>query len=500
MSTPISVSASPAIPPQFVRDNPPNAARTIEALRELGYDSYASVMDLLDNSVDAQASNIKITISEEKGDFRIVIQDDGLGMDEETLDEALRLGSDTQRETDDLGKFGLGLVTASIGLSRRVEIYTRELGGDLLYGGFDLDDIAEQDRFLKWIQPLVEIEGLTARGTRIQLSKSDRISNRNVTTFASTLRKRIGQVFRKFLKADRKITVNGQAVEPIDPLMLSDPNTSLMLETEIEVEGGGRVMVRVVELPDLGQAGNSERGIIPQNSGFYILRNSREIRDAETFDFYKKHPDFSHFRAEIMFDGSLDAVFHPDVKKMSINPSQSFLDKLRQATQALITQVGKQGRARAHVKRGQIDHSLAESNITRRATLIPKPKALVEQRSGRAKRGTHPEGSGLRKSAKHVTDLKTISGLKVVFEEGDYGEGPFYQVRQEGRTIRVVYNREHPFWRELVEHAADPQVGPKVVATLDYLVFAMANAELLVPEHARIVKENVNTTLVGLLV
>ena len=500
MNTPISVSASPLIPPQFVRPNPPNATRTIEALRELGYDSYASVLDLLDNSVDAQASNITITISEEKGDFRIVIEDDGTGMDEETLDEALRLGSDSQRGTDDLGKFGLGLVTASIGLSRRVEVYTRELGGDLFYGGFDLDYIAEQDRFLKWIQPLTEVEGLTARGTRIQLSKTDRISNRNVTTFASTLRRRIGQVFRKFLKADRKITVNGQAVEPIDPLMLSDPNTSLMLETEIEVEGGGRVMVRAVELPDLGQAGNSERGIIAQNSGFYILRNSREIRDAETFDFYKKHPDYSHFRAEIMFDGSLDVVFHPDVKKMSINPSQSFLDKLRQATGTLITQVAKQGRARAHVKRGQIDHSLAESNITRRATLIPKPKALVEPRSGTAKRRTHPQGSGLSKRATHVTDLKTISGLKVVFEEGDYGEGPFYQVRQEGRTIRVVYNREHPFWREMVEHAANSEVGPKVVATLDYLVFAMANAELLVPEPARIVKENVNSTLVGLLV
>lgn len=495
MSASISVSENPAVLPQFVRDNQPNATRTIEALRELGYDSYSSVMDLLDNSVDAQASNIEITISEEKGDFRIIIEDDGLGMDEETLAEALRLGSDTQRETGDLGKFGLGLVTASIGLSRRVEVYTRELDGHLLYGGFDLDDIAEQDRFLKWVQPLGEIDAL-ARGTRIQLSKTDRISNKNVTTFASTLRKRIGQVFRKFLKADRKITVNGQAVEPIDPLMLSDPNTLLMLETEIEVEGGGRVMVRVVELPDLGQAGNSERGIIPQNSGFYILRNSREIRDAETFDFYKKHPDFSHFRAEIMFDGSLDAVFHPDVKKMTINPSQSFLDKLRQATHALITQVGKQGRARANVKRGQIDHSLAESNIFRRRTLIPKPEALVEHRSAKAKRGTHPQGSGFKKRPPHVTDLKTISGLKVVFEEGDYGEGPFYQVGQEGRTIRVVYNTQHPFWRELVEHATEP----KVIATLDYLVFAMANADLLVPEHARIVKENVNATLVGLLV
>src|SRR2546421_8221170 len=150
MSTPISVSVSPTVPAQFIRENPPNARRTIEALRELGYDSYASVMDLLDNSVDAQASNIEITISEEKGDIRIVIEDNGLGMDEDTLDEALRLGSDTQRDTGDLGKFGLGLVTASIGLSRRVELYTRELGGDLLYGGFDLDNIAEQDQFLKW--------------------------------------------------------------------------------------------------------------------------------------------------------------------------------------------------------------------------------------------------------------------------------------------------------------------------------------------------------------
>jgi hypothetical protein len=58
------------------------------------------------------------------------------------------------------------------------------------------------------------------------------------------------------------------------------------------------------------------------------------------------------------------------------------------------------------------------------------------------------------------------------------------------------FRKRHPFWRELVEHATEP----KVVATLDYLVFAMANAELLAPEPAGIVKENVNATLVGLLV
>ena len=81
--------------------------------------SWATIATgLLDNSIDAQAFNIEVTIFEKEGDIRIVIEDDGLGMDEATLDEALRLGSETQREPGDLGKFGLAFVTASIGLSR----------------------------------------------------------------------------------------------------------------------------------------------------------------------------------------------------------------------------------------------------------------------------------------------------------------------------------------------------------------------------------------------
>ena len=116
-------------------DNPPNARRTMEALREMGYDSYASILDITDNSIDAQASVIRVEIAEQKGDVVITIQDDGRGMDEETLSEALRLGSDTERDPGDLGKFGMGLVTASIGLSQRVEVLTKEAEGILIYGG-----------------------------------------------------------------------------------------------------------------------------------------------------------------------------------------------------------------------------------------------------------------------------------------------------------------------------------------------------------------------------
>jgi histidine kinase/DNA gyrase B/HSP90-like ATPase len=482
-----------------VLENPPHARRTMEALRELGYDSYASILDIIDNCIDAHATIVNVEIGEQKSDIVITIDDDGIGMDEETLSEALRLGSDTERESTDLGKFGMGLVTASIGLSQCVEVLTKEIDGPLLYGGFDLEQIAAENRFIKWIGPGAKHAAsfTSPKGTRVRLSKTDRISNRNATTFANTLRSRIGQVFRKFLKSGLTITVNGKAVEPIDPLMLSDPKTTLVLDTEISVDGKGSAIVRVVDLPDFGAAGNKAAGIIPQNSGFYIVRNNREIMEAHTFDFYKKHPDYSHFRAELSFDGSLDAHFHTDVKKMTIHPSQSFLDKLRQATQALITESGREGRARANAEKGQIDHSTAEANITRRASLIPKPKALIEKRMRRSGKGSHRNGAGEKPRTPHVTHLRTISGLKVAFDEGDYGEqSPFYLVKQEGRTITVTYNREHPFYREFLEHASDP----KVVAILDYLVFAIANSELLVPEQANIVKTNVNATLVGLLV
>src|SRR6266478_8306978 len=134
-----------------VLENPPNARRTMEALRELGYDSYSSILDIIDNCIDAQATRVAVEIAEQKGDIIITIDDDGSGMDEETLSEALRLGSDTERQVGDLGKFGMGLVTASIGLSQSVEVITKELDGTLFHGGFDLEQIAAENRFIKWI-------------------------------------------------------------------------------------------------------------------------------------------------------------------------------------------------------------------------------------------------------------------------------------------------------------------------------------------------------------
>ncbi len=494
----ITPSASPSVSTQFI-DNPPNAKRTMQALRDLGYDSYASILDILDNSIDAMATHVSINIREQAGDIVITIEDDGVGMDEDTLSEALRLGSDTERESNNLGKFGMGLVTASIGLSKRVEILTREDGCPLLFGSFDLDEIYAQDKFFKELGVAPSAQFAQDHGTQVRLSKTDRITNKRPSDFGQNLRKKIGQAFRKFLMTGVVIEVNGVKADPYDPLMLHDTETQLALDMDIDVDGLGTAHIRAVELPDHGEAANKAAGINQDNSGFYIVRNNREIMAGTTLDLFRKHPGYIHFRAEVSFGGELDAALNTDVKKMTIHPSQSFLDKLRQATSGLITKTERDKKRRANEKRGALDHSAAEANIKNRATLLPKAhgKGLTEPRTRTKKAPSTSNPKGTPPSTRpHVLDIKTASGLKVVFNEADYGEAPFYVVKQEGRTIVITYNRAHPFWREISAYGDEA----KVIALFDYLIFAMANSELMVPEQASVVKASVNSTLIGLLI
>src|SRR5437868_6872036 len=82
---------------EFDRENQPNAAILMRSLRHLGYNNHSAIADLVDNSIDAEAAHVGIEVLRDKGDFVISIIDDGHAMDEAVLDEALKLGSDTER-------------------------------------------------------------------------------------------------------------------------------------------------------------------------------------------------------------------------------------------------------------------------------------------------------------------------------------------------------------------------------------------------------------------
>lgn len=493
------------------REIPPNAAKTLAALREMGYGSFDAVMDLIDNSIDAKATKIVVQVKDlGKGKDRppgvtIAIYDDGKGMDEETLAEALRLGSDTKHEeTKDLGKYGMGLVTASISVARRVTILTREEGKQAFEADFNLDTIAAVNKFLIHIGPAratstAVVDQIGQRGTLVRLENIDRISDTNVARFAANLRQRLAQVYRHFLKNGLVLSVNDKRVRPSDPLMRDHPETVVVLETELDLGGGLKAALVAVELPDLGQQAELQAGILPSNGGIYVIRNGREIMEAQTFGFYKHHHTYSHFRAELSFSGALDSLFHVDVKKASIHPDDKLRDKLQKALEKHWIASGRKGRDRAEEKPIKLSHVDTSARLNAvLAGAVPTTPALaaaasapVVEVSDKPKRG-RPSKANLeaRAAAEAAAAAKSPGPVPasptVEFAATDTGDdGRFFQAeKKKDGGITILYNAKHPFVR-MVAEAKDKRVS----GILDYVSFALARAEQDHPEGRKLVNK-----------
>src|SRR5438105_720813 len=210
-------STSTSVPRSAVVPNPPNPARLLESLRDSGYSVDAAVADLVDNCIDADATGVRIWIDPPKGNLtgnaRVIIADDGVGMDAGVLREALKLGSDTERDpTSDLGKYGMGLITASVSMSRRLVVYTKTADGQLLKGVHDLDVIIQRNEF---VIELSAASGTAERfwqqfainkdhGTIVVLENCDKLGYTHAASFVTRVRKHLGQVFRLFIAAKSK--------------------------------------------------------------------------------------------------------------------------------------------------------------------------------------------------------------------------------------------------------------------------------------------------------
>jgi hypothetical protein len=329
---------------------PPNAAKTLTAIREMGYDSFASILDLVDNSIDARASKIAVQIKEQgKGVIIIDVLDNGKGMDEPTLAQALRLGSDTEHTERDLGKYGFGLVSASLSMAKSIYVLSRKNKGQAFEAVLDLDTISRENDFVITLAPATGakvFETLGDQGTLVRLSQIDRINDTNVARFAANLRARMAQVYREFIKAGLALSVNGRLVKAEDPLMRGHPQTDKRVEQEIKFGEGQSAWLTIVELPDLGQLGNEQAGILPHRSGFYVVRNGRQIMEAQTFGLYRHHHSYSGFRAELSFTGELDHLFHVDIKKSIIHPDDKLIEKLADVARKYIEDSGRRSRTR----------------------------------------------------------------------------------------------------------------------------------------------------------
>ena len=245
--------------PDFV-ELPPQASRTIEGLRDTGYDPTDALEDIVDNSIAAGATEVIIQVwMTPAGEPLVTVSDNGHGMEEADLINAMTYGSAARPNPASLGKFGLGLKTASTAMCRQLTVVTRGTDGGTPHAAtWDLDFVQECNKWLlqrpdptpEQLQ-LLDEAAKGSSGTLVIWGKVDRLINDYAsptgTAAQNALIRRVNEfrtslslTYLKFLRGDPqykrvKIILNDKEVEPWDPFD-KEYGTEELLDREIPVK------------------------------------------------------------------------------------------------------------------------------------------------------------------------------------------------------------------------------------------------------------------------
>ena len=334
---------------------PPNAPSLINSMCASGYDLESALADIIDNSISASASAVRITINEDGASSWIAVADDGSGMDEKTLVTAMTFGSinpEEPRAPDDLGRFGLGLKTASLSQCRRLTVLTRRPGGKVLVRCWDKDFVRQEKKWAllrKGLTPHLEDrfkKQLLAQksGTIVLWEVLDRLGHDSrdsdiadrLKLEVARLVEHLSMVFHRHLEEPGRleILVGDVPVAPWDPFMRGEKATQILGEEHLEL-AGHVVTVCPYVLPHVSKM-NSEahrRGAGPRKwadqQGFYIYRNRRLLVAGSWLRLgFVKEEHNKLARIQLDFSNELDFAWDINVRKSRAVPPDALRDDL----------------------------------------------------------------------------------------------------------------------------------------------------------------------------
>lgn len=333
-----------------VRNAPPHAGSMLESLRGLGYAPATALADLIDNSIAAHAGEVAIHLEWKGSGSWIRIVDDGDGMDDFALEAGMRLGARdprNERASGDLGRFGLGLKTASFSQARRLTVASRRDGGSTVCLRWDLDLIGREPG-AEW--PLFEgpapgsehllapLEGME-HGTVVLLETLDRIVTDGFTAddmieLADRVEAHLAMTFHRLVDGPQpalRLLLNGKAVKPWDPFLTGHPGKALESpEYRLLHTTGVTIQCHVLPHRDMLKPAEQESAAgsagWTQQEGFYVYRNRRLLLAGGWLglgDGGKPWPrDEAHRLARIRLDipNSADAEWKINVLKSAASP------------------------------------------------------------------------------------------------------------------------------------------------------------------------------------
>lgn len=311
----------------------------IESMRDIGYSFESAIADIIDNSITAGAKHIQIEVRSE-GNPAVAIIDDGDGLSRDQLIAAMRMGSTDpreQRSLGDLGRFGLGMKTASFSQCRRLTVYSSQSGVANAFT-WDLDYVVETN---SWsvieqtnFQEVNFYNIFPSTGTVVLWEKIDRLgqqssSRKKVTSsferLVSDAEEHIALVFHRFLAGEPScpkvnITLNGRQIEPLDPF--NKRHSATILGPEELLPGG--VVMQAYTLPHRKKYSSQKeyekyglRGGYQRNQGIYLYRAKRLIIHGTWFNLAQKTAVTQLCRVRIDIENTNDEDWKIDIRKVS---------------------------------------------------------------------------------------------------------------------------------------------------------------------------------------
>ena len=376
--------------PQRSFDVTPSASRLTSSLRDIGYDFPNAVADIVDNSVSAGARRIDVVIEFDGPRSHVLIADDGFGMGDRRLTEALRFGSRRDYSVGDLGRYGLGLKTASISQCRRLTVVSRQAPTRrrLALRTLDIDHVVACDRWEVTDPPADSVchralEWLSnGPGTVVVWEFLDRVlperrpeggwARRRLEQLAARTSDYLAMVFHRFLEGEAGdapviITVNGEKVRPWNPFGIGEEHLKVLPEKVFEVAVGdarGKVRYRPHVLPPrnrFSSLGEFERLSGPlkwnRQQGLYIYRADRMIQSGGWCGIRAADEHTKLARVALDFGTELDPLFRISVSKMRVTLPMELRPLIERPVQELCQAAERAYRREAQAKgrRGQVE-------------------------------------------------------------------------------------------------------------------------------------------------
>jgi len=521
--------------------------RIFEAVRRIGYTPVSAVLDIIDNSVVAKADKINIQIETKPNPQKpskdtitdIVIYDNGSGMEKSQMFNALTLGSpDSDYENNSLSKFGFGLKSAGLSQANTISLLSKTEGANKwVKMVLDWETIKSKNDYIildnepidDFEKSIIEKSSGFSSGTIVRLtnimqvnSAKDTVIMRNLTavdTFKRNLKLESSMVYHRFIESGQvQLSLNGELIEPFDPLFLSEAKGSFSdydgtitckiitepLELPLNIEKGTTMFINAVQLPyppmfkreGRQEEVRSRHRMRVKNIGFYIYRNDRLICMGEKLGLVPSDQDYMSFRASIDLKTESDDDVNLDVLKMKV----IFPDYAHDSIDAAITPLIRMSKkCWSDMKRRSEDPTISEPEKAheRSNMLLDKTEpTLVDVEEGETRQTESiikREKNSLKKHYKHPSSFsKIMEGKKQRIRIVD--ELPFSRLWEpvtddEGKTI-VLISKSHPFYGYVYKKL---DAGGDALVILDALFLNLSMAELSIAATNKSLIKNFET-------